>query len=119
MMAAADSETSLPLSAADLSLVDQALKKLDELHRLSVDPQLGLRNSPPYLPELMSQTSVLLVQVWELYRGPALAGGLGPRADGAKFLRIHIRNLLDKSSRAVLLFRQGQERIFDETSSYR
>lgn len=118
-MAAAGSERSLPLSGADLSLVDQALLKLDKLHKLCVNPQLALRNSPPYLPELMAETSVLLVQVWQPYRGRALAGGLGPRGDEAKYLRIHIRNLLDKTSRAVLLFRQGRERIFDETSSYR
>lgn len=119
IMAAADSETSRPLSSADFSLVDKALKKLEKLHRLCMDPQLGLRNSPPYLPELMLETSVLLVQVWEPYRGCTAAGSPGPRGDEAKYLQIHIRNLLDKANRAVLLFRQGQERIFEERSSYR
>lgn len=118
-MAAASSETSLPLNSADLSLVHKALKKLDKLHKLCMDPQLGLRNSPPYLPDLMSETSVLIVQVWEPYRGCTLAGGLGPRSDAAKYLRIHIRNLLDKTNKAVLLFRQAGDRIFEETSSYR
>lgn len=118
-MAAASSETFPPLNSADLSLVDKALKQLGKLHMLCTDPQLGLRNSPPYLPELISETSALLIQVWEPYRGCRAAGGPGPRGDEAKYLRIHIRNLLDKANRAVLLFRQGRERIFDETSSYR
>lgn len=119
VMATADSETSPPLSSADLSLVHKALKQLEKLHKLCTDPQLGLRNSPPYLPDLMSETSALLVQVWEPYSGCMAAGGPGPRGDEAKYLRIHIRNLLDKANRAVLLFRQGRERIFEETSSYR
>lgn len=118
-MAAADSETPPPLSSADLSLVDKALKQLETLHKLCMNPMLGLRNSPPYLPELMLETSVLLVQVWERYRGCTATGGPEPRGDEAKYLRIHIRNLLDKANRAVLLFKQAQERIFEETSSYR
>ncbi|CAF90820.1 unnamed protein product, partial [Tetraodon nigroviridis] len=117
-MAAAGLETSLPLSSSDLSLVDKALRQLKKLHNLCTDPQLGLRNSPPYLPELMSETSVLLIQVWEPYRGCMAAGSLGPGGDEARYLRIHIRNLLDKANRAVLLFRHGRERIFEETSSY-
>ncbi|XP_023186984.1 E3 ubiquitin-protein ligase CBL isoform X3 [Xiphophorus maculatus] len=46
-------------------------------------------------------------------------GGLAPRGDEARYMRIHIRNLLDKTDRAVLLFKEGREKIFDETSSYR
>lgn len=118
-MAAADSESSPALGSADLSLVDKALKQLEKLHKLCMDPQLGLRNSPPYLPELVSETSALLLQVWEPYRGCTAAGGRGPRSDEARYLRIHIRNLLDKTNRAVLLFRQGRERIYEEMSSYR
>ncbi|TWW54602.1 hypothetical protein D4764_0266260 [Takifugu flavidus] len=75
---AAGSESPPPLGAADLSLVDQALNKLDQLHRLSVDPQLGLRNSPPYLPELVSETAVLLEQVWEPYRALRWQAAPGP-----------------------------------------
>lgn len=118
-MAEASFETSPPPSSADLSLVDKVLRKLDKLHKLCMNPQLGLRNSPPYLPDLMSETSVLLSQIWEPYSGCTEVGDLGPRGDEAKYLRIHIKNLLDKTRRAVLLFRQGRERIFEETSSYR
>ncbi|XP_035493384.2 E3 ubiquitin-protein ligase CBL-C isoform X3 [Scophthalmus maximus] len=118
MMAAAGSNSQPPLSA-DRRLVDKALRRLDKLQELCTNPRLGLRNSPPYLPELVSETAALLLQVWEPYRGSKAAGGQVPRGDEASYLRIHVRNLLDKTERAVLLFKEGREKIFEETSSYR
>ncbi len=111
--------SSQPPTSGDRRLVDKALKRLDKLHELCTNPRLGLRNSPPYLPDLVSETITLLRQVWEPYRCPQAAGGRVPRGDEAKYLRIHVRNLLDKTDRAVLLFKEGREKIFEETSSYR
>ncbi|XP_034409214.1 E3 ubiquitin-protein ligase CBL-C isoform X2 [Cyclopterus lumpus] len=126
MMAAAGSGASLsptlssqPPTSGDLRLVDKALKRLDKLRKLCTNPRLGLRNSPPYLPELVSETTTMLTQVWEPYRGSRAAGSQVAREDEAKYLRIHVRNLLDKTDRALLLFKEGREKIFEETSSCR
>lgn len=118
-MAATGSGASQPPTSADRRLVDKALKRLDKLHELCTNPWLGLRNSPPYLPELVSETTTLLMQVWEPYRGSRAPGSQVPQGDEAKYLRVHVRNLLDKTDRAVLLFKEGREKIFEETSSYR
>ncbi|KAM9309042.1 E3 ubiquitin-protein ligase CBL-C [Pholidichthys leucotaenia] len=103
----------------DLRLVDKTLKRLARLHELCTNPQLGLRNSPPHLPQLVSETSALLSQVWEPYQSSKAAGSRVPHGDEAEYLRIHIKNLLDKTDRAVLLFKEGRRKIFDKTSSYR
>ncbi|XP_060937570.1 E3 ubiquitin-protein ligase CBL-C [Limanda limanda] len=118
MTAAAGSSSQFPTSE-DRQLVDKALKKLDKLYELCKNPRLGLRNSPPYLPGLVSETTELLMQVWEPYEGSKAAGGQTPRGDEANYLRVHVRNLLDKTDRAVLLFKEGREKIFEETSSHR
>ncbi|XP_044064695.1 E3 ubiquitin-protein ligase CBL-C isoform X2 [Siniperca chuatsi] len=110
---------SQPPTSGDRRLVDKVLKRLDKLHDLSTNPRLGLRNSPPYLPDLVSETTMLLTQVWEPYGVSRPAGGQLPRGDEAKYLRVHVRNLLDKTDRAMLLFKEGREKIFEETSSYR
>ncbi|CAB1334009.1 unnamed protein product [Coregonus sp. 'balchen'] len=110
--------TSQPPSASDRRQVDKALKRLEKLHRLCTNPRLGLRNSPPYLPEVVSKTATLLTQVWEPYRGPG-AGGQAPRGDEGEYLMIHARHLLDKTDRAVLLFKEGRDKMFEEMSSYR
>ncbi|KAM9852685.1 E3 ubiquitin-protein ligase CBL-C isoform 2-T3 [Aulostomus maculatus] len=106
-------------TSGDRRLVDKAIRRLDKLHKLCTNPQLGLRNSPPYLPELVSESSIMLTQVWEPYQGPRVAGSQMPRGDEAKYLRVHVRNLLDKTDRALLLFKKGQEKVFEETSSFR
>ncbi|XP_014010888.2 E3 ubiquitin-protein ligase CBL isoform X1 [Salmo salar] len=110
--------TSQPPSASDRRQVDKALKRLEKLHRLCTNPRLGLRNSPPYLPEVVSETATHLTQVWEPYRGPA-SRGQAPRGDEGEYLRIHARHLLDKTNRAVLLFKEGRDKMFEEMSSYR
>lgn len=111
--------SSQPPTSGERRLVDKALKRLDKLRELCTNPRLGLRNSPPYLPELVSETKTLLTQVWEPYRGLRAASSQVPRGDEAKYLRVHVRNLLDKTDRALLLFKEGREKIFEETSSYR
>lgn len=115
----AGSEACQPPTSADLRLVDKALRRLDKLHELCTNPRLGLRNSPPYLPDLVTEMTTLLMQVWEPYRGSRTPGGQVPRGDEAKYMRVHLRNLLDKTDRAMLLFKEGREKIFEETSSYR
>ncbi|XP_051574651.1 E3 ubiquitin-protein ligase CBL-like isoform X2 [Myxocyprinus asiaticus] len=109
------SESQSPTSA-DRKLLDKVLKRLDKLHKLCTDPSLGLKNSPPYLPELLSETAVHLTEVWAPYRGTMMAV---PRGDEGEYLRVHIRHLLDKIDRAVLLFKEGREKMFEETSRCR
>lgn len=103
-------------TSADRKLLDKALKRLDKLHKLSTDPRLGLKNSPPYLPELVSETASLLTEIWAPYRGTMMAV---PRGDEGEYLRIHVKHLLDKAERAVLLFKSAREKMFEETSSNR
>ncbi|KAF3839343.1 hypothetical protein F7725_018060 [Dissostichus mawsoni] len=106
-------------TSGDRRLLDKTLKRLHKLGELCTNPRLGLRNSPPYLPELVSETTTLLTQVWEPYRGPRGPGGQAPRGDEAKYLRVHIRNLMDKTDRALLLFKEGRDKMFEDTSSCR
>lgn len=113
-MAAAASESRQSPGSADLRLADKALRRLLKLQELCTDPRLALRNSPPYLPDIVSETTQLLGQIWEPFRSLRVA-----RGDEAKYLRVHVRNLLDKVERAVTLFKEGREKIFEETSTYR
>ncbi|XP_055083531.1 E3 ubiquitin-protein ligase CBL-C isoform X1 [Periophthalmus magnuspinnatus] len=107
------------LTNTDRRLVEKALKKLERLFELCTDPRLGLKNSPPYLPDLVSETTALLLQIWDPYMDSEVATGQTPKGDEARYLRIHVRNLLDKTDKALLLFREGKEKIFEEKSSCR
>ncbi|KAM9797848.1 E3 ubiquitin-protein ligase CBL-C [Neosynchiropus ocellatus] len=115
-MATAASEITESPATPDLQLVDKTFKRLNKLYRLCTDPRLGLRNSPPNLPDLVSNTSLTLKEIWDPYRTP---DSQQPRGEEARYLRIHIRNLLDKTERALQLFKEGHDQIFDESSSCR
>lgn len=110
------SSESQPLTSADLKLLNKVLKRLQKLHRLCTDQRLCLKNSPPYLPELVRETVNLLSDIWAPYRGSLSAV---PRGDEGEYLRIHVQHLLDKTDRAILLFKEGKEKIFEEKSNYR
>ncbi|XP_036393820.1 E3 ubiquitin-protein ligase CBL-C [Megalops cyprinoides] len=118
---ASQTASSRPPTSADCRLLNKTLKRLAKLHRLSTNPRLKLKNSPPYLPDLVGETAAWLTEVWEPYRAGAAGGSGGrvPRGDEGEYLRIHVRHLLDKTDRAVLLFKDGRERMFDENSTCR
>lgn len=107
---------SQPPTSTDHKLIDKVLKRLQKLHRLSTDPRLCLKNSPPYLPELVRETVKLVADIWTPYRGLVSAM---PRGDEVEYLRIHVQHLLDKTDRAILLFKEGKEKMFEEKSNYR
>ncbi|XP_053487555.1 E3 ubiquitin-protein ligase CBL-C isoform X2 [Ictalurus furcatus] len=110
------SSESQPPTCADYKLLDKVLKRLQKLHRLCTDPRLCLKNSPPYLPELVRETVNLMRDIWAPYRGSVSAV---PRGDEGEYLRIHVQHLLDKTDRAILLFKEGKEKMFEEKSNYR
>ncbi|CAL8289938.1 unnamed protein product [Merluccius merluccius] len=105
-------------SGGDRRMVDKTLKRLEKLQQLSTNPRLGLKNSPPYLPDLVTQTVRMLTQVWEPHREGG-AEAPEPRGDEAEYLRVHVRHLLDKTERALLLFKEGRDKMFEETSNCR
>ncbi|XP_046704180.1 E3 ubiquitin-protein ligase CBL-C isoform X2 [Silurus meridionalis] len=107
---------SQPPTSADYKLLDKAIKRLHKLHRLCTEPRLCLKNSPPYLPELVRETVNLTKDIWALYRA---SGSAMPRGDEGEYLRIHVQHLLDKTDRAILLFKEGKEKMFEEKSTYR
>lgn len=111
--------SSEPPNSGDRRLVDKALRRLHKLHELCTQPRLGLRNSPPYLPDLVFETKTQLALVWEPYRGSRGGSGQVPHRDEATYLKVHIRNLLDKTDKALMLFKEGREKIYEESSTYR
>ncbi|KAJ3598388.1 hypothetical protein NHX12_001898, partial [Muraenolepis orangiensis] len=105
-------------SGGDRRMLDKTLKRLRKLQLLSSNPRLGLKNSPPYLPDLVSHTVKALTQVWEPHLG-AGAGGQEPKGDEADYLRVHVSHLLDKTERALLLFKEGRDKMLEEASNGR
>ncbi|XP_061803037.1 E3 ubiquitin-protein ligase CBL-C isoform X2 [Nerophis lumbriciformis] len=117
--ASSEDEKSQRPTFGDHRLVNKALRRLEKLHKLCADPRLGLKSSPPFLLELVPETASQLRRVWEPYRGIGAVMGRAAGGEEGMYLRLHVRNLLDKTDRALLLFKEGREKVFDETSRCR
>ncbi|XP_015281363.1 PREDICTED: E3 ubiquitin-protein ligase CBL-B-B-like [Gekko japonicus] len=94
--------------------LEKALQGLQKLQQLVSQPRLGLRNSPPYLPQILPQTH----QHLRLVRDQSWACGAQLWEDGGYF-RVYLSNLLEKIKQASRLFKRDKEEIFQEGSASR
>uniref|UniRef100_A0ACB8FS24 Uncharacterized protein n=1 Tax=Sphaerodactylus townsendi TaxID=933632 RepID=A0ACB8FS24_9SAUR len=94
--------------------LEKALQGLAKLQQLARQPRLRLRNSPPYLPHILSQTH----QHLRLVREQSWASGAKLWEEGGYFL-VYLSNLLEKIKQATRLFKRDKEEIFQEGSPSR
>ncbi|XP_029432914.1 E3 ubiquitin-protein ligase CBL-C [Rhinatrema bivittatum] len=96
--------------AMDRRVLEKALKQVEKLKKLCQNPRLQLRNSPPYLLELMPETHQQL---------RLLQSSCEPRLDlllENDYFRIYLSNLLAKTKQATGLFKEAREKIYEEGS---
>ncbi|XP_070806099.1 E3 ubiquitin-protein ligase CBL-C [Pituophis catenifer annectens] len=95
--------------------LEKALQGLTKLQQLVCQPQVALRNSPPYLPSLLPWIYQHLILIREHY-GSGLA-----KVWESDFFRIFLLNLLEKIKQTTRLFRRGKnkEEILLEGSAAR
>ncbi|XP_054855209.1 E3 ubiquitin-protein ligase CBL-C isoform X2 [Eublepharis macularius] len=93
--------------------LDKALQGLAKLQQLVSQPQLGLRNSPPYLPHILPQTH----QHLRLIREQSWTCGAQLWEGG--YFHVFLSNLLEKIKQATRLFKRDKDEIFQEGSASR
>lgn len=84
--------------------LEKALQGLTKLQQLVSQPQVALRNSPPYLPSLLPWIYQHLSLIREHY-GAGLA-----KLWESDFFRIFLLNLLEKIKQTGRLFRRGKDK---------
>uniref|UniRef100_S4R6P1 E3 ubiquitin-protein ligase CBL n=1 Tax=Petromyzon marinus TaxID=7757 RepID=S4R6P1_PETMA len=102
-----------PKQAVDKRLVEKTWKLMDKVVRYCQNPKVQLKNSPPYMLDILPDTYQHLRLV--LARHDDRMAALGDN----EFFRVFIDNLLSKSKQAVNLFKEGKERMHDEHSHCR
>nr|XP_033770476.1 E3 ubiquitin-protein ligase CBL-like isoform X2 [Geotrypetes seraphini] len=99
--------TPLPMDRRPL---EKALKQVEKLKKLCQNQRLQLRNSPPYLPELMPETYHKLRLIQSCHE-PHLECLLEN-----DYFKIYLGNLLAKAKQATGLFKEAREKIYEEGS---
>ena len=83
--------------------------------RLCQNPRLQLKNSPPYildiLPDAYQHLRLILGKYEENQRLAQLSDN--------EYFKIYIDSLMKKSKRAIRLFKEGKERMYEEQSQDR
>ncbi|KAJ3589539.1 hypothetical protein NHX12_010384 [Muraenolepis orangiensis] len=102
-------------AAADRRTVEKTWKLMDKVVRLCQNPRLQLKNSPPYildiLPDAYQHLRLILCKYEETQKLAQLSEN--------EYFKIYIDSLIKKSKRAIRLFKEGKERMYEEQSQER
>lgn len=81
--------------------------------RLCQNPKLALKNSPPYILDLLPDTYQHLRTILSRYEGKMETLG------DNEYFRVFMENLTKKTKQTISLFKDGKERMFEENSQPR
>uniref|UniRef100_A0A9J7XKM8 E3 ubiquitin-protein ligase CBL n=1 Tax=Cyprinus carpio carpio TaxID=630221 RepID=A0A9J7XKM8_CYPCA len=102
-------------AAADRRTVEKTWKLMDKVVRLCQNPRLQLKNSPPYildiLPDTYQHLRLILCKYEENQRLTQLSEN--------DYFKVYIDSLMKKSKRAIRLFKEAKERMYEEQSQDR
>ncbi|KAJ8280587.1 hypothetical protein GJAV_G00056550 [Gymnothorax javanicus] len=99
--------------AVDKKTVEKCWKLMDKVVRLCQNPKLALKNSPPYILDLLPDTYQHLRTILSRYEGKMEALG------DNEYFRVVMENLTKKTKQTISLFKEGKERMYEENSQPR
>ncbi|XP_054580548.1 E3 ubiquitin-protein ligase CBL [Eptesicus fuscus] len=102
-----------PPGAVDKKMVEKCWKLMDKVVRLCQNPKLALKNSPPYILDLLPDTYQHLRTVLSRYEGKMETLGEN------EYFRVFMENLMKKTKQTISLFKEGKERMYEENSQPR
>ncbi|KAM6432161.1 E3 ubiquitin-protein ligase CBL isoform 3-T3 [Liasis olivaceus] len=99
--------------AVDKKMVEKCWKLMDKVVRLCQNPKLALKNSPPYILDLLPDTYQHLRTILSCYEGKMETLGEN------EYFRVFMENLMKKTKQTISLFKEGKERMYEENSQPR
>ncbi|XP_030294366.1 E3 ubiquitin-protein ligase CBL-B isoform X2 [Sparus aurata] len=102
-------------AAADRRTVEKTWKLMDKVVRLCQNPRLQLKNSPPYILDILPDAYQHLRLILGKYEDNQKLVQLSEN----EYFKIYIDSLMKKSKRAIRLFKEGKERMYEEQSQDR
>jgi len=87
---------------------------MDKVVKLCQSPKLNLKNSPPFILDILPDTYQHLRLIYSKYEQDKL-----DLLNTNEYFKIFIENLQKKCKQAIKLFKEGKEKLFDENSHYR
>ncbi|XP_053620616.1 E3 ubiquitin-protein ligase CBL isoform X2 [Plodia interpunctella] len=99
--------------ATDKRTLDKTWKLMDKVVKLCQHHKMNLKNSPPFILDILPDTYQRLRVIYNKYEDNMQA------LNSNEHFNIFINNLIRKCKQAIKLFKEGKEKMFDENSHYR
>eukprot|EP00794_Sanderia_malayensis_P011094 gene11094-12262_t len=100
-------------SAIDKRAIEKSWRLMDKVGKQCQNPRLVLKNSPPYLLDILPDTYQHLKLIVKEYEDRM------HQLNDCEYFRIYLENLNAKSKQVLKLFREGKDKMYDEHSNYR
>lgn len=102
-----------PKCATDKRTLDKTWKLMDKVVKLCQHQKMNLKNSPPFILDILPDTYQRLRLIYSKYEDNMAL------LHSNEHFNIFIINLMRKCKQAIKLFKEGKEKMFDENSHYR
>ncbi|CAB3373696.1 Hypothetical predicted protein [Cloeon dipterum] len=99
--------------ATDKRTLDKTWKLMDKVVKLCQQQKMNLKNSPPFILDILPDTYQKLRLIYSKYEDKMHV------LHANEHFSVFICNLMRKCKQAVKLFKEGKEKMFDENSHYR
>ncbi|XP_034073491.1 E3 ubiquitin-protein ligase CBL-like, partial [Gymnodraco acuticeps] len=100
-------------AVVEKKMVEKCWKLMDKVVRLCQNPKVALKNSPPYILDLLPDTYQHLRTVLSRYEGKMEVLGEN------EYFRVVMENLTNKTKQTMSLFKEAKERMYEENSQPR
>ncbi|XP_072933895.1 E3 ubiquitin-protein ligase CBL-B-B isoform X2 [Epargyreus clarus] len=99
--------------ATDKRTLDKTWKLMDKVVKLCQHHKMNLKNSPPFILDILPDTYQRLRVIYSKYEDNM------QELNNNEHFNMFIINLIRKCKQAIKLFKEGKEKMFDENSHYR
>lgn len=97
----------------DKKTLEKTWKLMDKVVKLCQQSKMNLKNSPPFILDILPDTYQRLHLIYSKYEDQMHL------LHNNDHFNIFINNLMRKCKQAIKLFKEGKEKMFDENSGYR
>jgi len=87
---------------------------MDKVVKLCQSPKLNLKNSPPFILDILPDTYQHLRLIYSKYEQERME-----LLNSNEYFKVFLENLQKKCKQAIKLFKEGKDKLFDENSHYR
>jgi E3 ubiquitin-protein ligase CBL len=87
---------------------------MDKVVKLCQSPKLNLKNSPPFILDILPDTYQHLRLIYSKHEQERME-----ILNNNEYFKVFLENLQKKCKQAIKLFKEGKDKLFDENSHYR